>query len=152
MKKTLAMVGLVALGVAAAAQVGVAQTPAPNVDVIAVRQAGYDLLGATVGGVSVGLKANVDVKSFAGSADAISAWAKQIPGLFPPGSDQGHNTKALPAIWSDRAGFEKDAADLGAAADKLETLAKAGDTAGFTDQLKVVGAACGACHRAFRAK
>lgn len=147
MKKFAAVVGLLALGVAGATQAQV--TPA---SIIVTRQAGYDLMASTVGAVSVGLKAGVDVKSFAGAGEAISAWGKQIPSVFPPGSDQGHPTKALPEVWSDRAGFEKDAADLAAAGTKLSELAKAGDTAGFTEQLKVVGAACGACHRTYRAK
>jgi cytochrome c556 len=95
----------------------------------------------------------VEVKSFAGAGSAMAAWAKQIPSLFPPGSDKGSRpTKAKPEIWTDWATFEKDAAALDTASTKLVELAKANDTAGFTAQLKVVGAACGACHKQFRAE
>jgi len=133
--------------------VGVAQAQTPPVDVIVTRQAGYDLMASMVGVVNLAVKANVEVKSFAGAGSAIAAWGKQIPSLFPPGSDKGSKpTKAKAEIWTNWAGFEKDAATLADAGTKLTELAKANDTAGFTAQLKEVGAACGACHKAFRAQ
>jgi cytochrome c556 len=148
MKKMIGLAVLASLGVGAVAQ---AQTP--PVDVIVTRQAGYDLMSSLVGSVNLAVKANVEVKSFAGAGSAITAWAKQIPSLFPPGSDKGSKpTKAKAEIWTNWAEFEKDAANLAAAGTKLTELAKANDTAGFTAQLKEVGAACGACHKAFRAQ
>jgi cytochrome c556 len=77
---------------------------------------------------------------------------KQFPTTFPPGSDHGNNTKALPAVWSDRADFDKAAANFITAATKLSQLAKAGDTDGFGDQIGAVGDACKSCHNKFRAK
>ncbi len=85
-------------------------------------------------------------------AKAMARWIRQYPTLFPPGSDQGHTTKALPAVWTDMAGFQKDADTMADAADKLAELAKAGDADGVAAQVKVVGDACGACHRAYRAR
>ena len=38
------------------------------------------------------------------------------------------------------------------AADKLAELAKAGDTDAVAAQIKVVGDACAACHKTFRAR
>ena len=55
------------------------------------------------------MKANIDVKPFEGAAGGIVSWAKQIPLVFPKGSETGHDTKAMPEIWSDGAGFVKDA-------------------------------------------
>ena len=122
-----------------------------EIDVIAVRKAGLDLQASTLGAVSLAFKGGAEAKSFAGAGSAISAWAKQMPSLFPPGSDKG-DTKALPEVWSDNAGFVKDAAALGAAADKLTAAAKADDKVAFEAALKDVGAACGACHKTYRAK
>src|SRR5690348_11674078 len=96
--------------------------------------------------------AKEEVKPYADSAAAISKWAKQFPTLFPPGSDKGHDTKALPAIWSDREGFEKAAANLSEAAAKLAAVAKANDKAAFPDQFDAMTKACAACHRTYRAK
>jgi cytochrome c556 len=123
-----------------------------NQDIIVTRQAGFDLQQGAVDAIVAALKANIDIKPFAKAAEGIHAWAAQIPLVFPPGSDSGHNTKAKPEIWTDRAGFEKDAGDLAAAADKLAQLIKAGDSSGAAAQLKVVGGTCGACHRAYRVR
>jgi cytochrome c556 len=76
--------------------------------------------------------------------------AGKIGGLFPAGSEKGDvKTTAGPAIWTDPAGFK-------AAAAKLETDAKAGqsaaDTAGFATAFKTVQADCGGCHKAYRVK
>jgi cytochrome c556 len=123
-----------------------------EIDVIAVRKAGMELQSAAIGAVNLAVKAGVDVKSFAGAGSATAGWAKQIPGVFPPGTDKGEDTKALPEIWSDSAGFAKAAATLGTAADKLTAAAKADDKEAFAAALKDVGGACGACHKTYRAK
>jgi cytochrome c556 len=75
--------------------------------------------------------------------------ARQIPALFPAGSQQG-KTAALPVIWERKADFD-------ARASKLEQDAKAAQT-GITDQaslqaaLERVGQNCGGCHDTFRKK
>ncbi|WP_028794264.1 c-type cytochrome [Thalassobaculum salexigens] len=84
-------------------------------------------------------------------AKAMVVFAKSIPSRFPEGSGTG-DTRALPAIWSDWAGFEKAAADHLAAVQKLEAVAEAGDAAALGEQLKATGATCGACHKAYRAE
>lgn len=142
---------LAGLAVLACCVTGVAIARA-EIDVIAVRKAGMDLQVATLGAVKAGLQAGVEVKAFENAGKGISAWAKQIPGLFPAGTDKGENTKALPTIWSDSAGFTKEAEALGAAADKLSAAAKANDKAAFQAAFKSVADACGACHKTYRAK
>jgi len=117
---------------------------------IAARQAGFKLQGAAFGGMKAVIDAKGDVKSQAFAAGAIAGWARAVPGLFPAGSDGG-TTKALPTIWSDRAGFEKAAATLDTEASKLAALAKAGDQPGFAAQWLVVRNACSACHDTYRA-
>lgn len=120
-------------------------------DAIQTRQAGFSLLGATFGSMKP-TEAKIDVKPLAARVDAMVKWGKRIPLVFPAGSDLGAPTKALPAIWSDRAGFEKAAAHFVEAAEKLSVLAKAGDADGFNAQWKATGESCGACHKSFRAK
>jgi cytochrome c556 len=116
---------------------------------IAARQAGFKLQGATFGGMKAVIDAKGDVKSQAFAANAIAGWARALPGLFPAGSDGGA-TEALPTVWSDRAGFEKAAATLDAEATKLAAFAKAGDQPGFAAQWLVVRSACSACHDTYR--
>ncbi len=126
------------------------QTAIKSDDVIAARQAGFDLQQ----GVMAAMKATVDaggsVKPLTDGAKGLSSWGHVIPTMFPEGTETGHNTKAKKEVWSDRAGFEKDAVNFYQAADKLVTLAEADDKAGFAAQYKEVGGACGACHRAYR--
>ena len=116
---------------------------------IAARQAGFKLQGAAFGGMKGVIDAKGDVKTQAFAAGAIAAWARALPGLFPAGSDGG-TTKALPTVWSDRAGFEKAAATLATEAAKFADLAKAGDQPGFATQWGVVRNACSACHDKYR--
>ncbi len=145
MTRKLAMVAVLALVAAGAAR-------ADGVDVIETRQAGQDLVAGTFAGIRAVVAAKGDVKTLENPAKAVARWARQFPSLFPPGSDKGHDTKALPAIWSDFAGFQKAAAEEAEAATKLAELAKAGDVDGVTAQVKVLGDACGTCHRTYRAR
>ena len=75
-----------------------------------------------------------------------------IPTLFPKGTETGGDTKALPEVWSDPAGFQKIALALNEAATKLATDAKAGNADEVAADTKLVGEQCGACHKAYRAK
>jgi cytochrome c556 len=93
-----------------------------------------------------------DVKPLEVPAKAIAKWAAVIPSVFPKGTEKGGNTKALPEVWSDTAGFQKIALALGEAATKLATDAKAGDLDAVTVDAKAIGDQCGACHKTFRAK
>jgi cytochrome c556 len=141
------LAGLAALACCVA---GVAIASA-EIDAIGVRRAGMALQGSALGAVKLAVGAGAEVKSFAGAGSAFAAWAKQIPGLFPPGTDKG-DTKALSAVWSDSAGFAKSAVALGAAADKLTAAAKANDKEAFAAAFKAVGDACGDCHKTYREK
>jgi cytochrome c556 len=129
---------------------GIGAAYAEGFDPIATRQAGQDLLAADFAGIRAVVTAKGNVKQLDKPAAAMARWMEQYPTLFPPGSDKGDNTKAKPDIWSDPAGFKKAADDLVAAANKLAMLAKADDAAAIPAQVKVVGAACIACHRKFK--
>ncbi len=126
------------------------QTAIKPDDVIAARQAGFDLQA----GVAAAMKATVDaggsVKPLTDGAKGLSSWGHVIPSMFPDGTQTGRNTKAKPEVWTDRAGFEKAAANFYTEAEKLEKFAEADDKAGFADQFKVTAGQCGACHRAYR--
>jgi cytochrome c556 len=141
---------VVLFGTVVLATIGIAR--ADTLNVIELRQAGQDLLAADFAGIRAVVAAKGDVKTLENPAKALARWMRVFPSTFPPGSDTGNNTKALPVIWTDMAGFQKDANNMSDAADKLAQLAKAGDADGVATQIKAVGDACGACHRAYRAK
>ncbi len=144
MTRKLALAAALVLGLGGAA---LAQT----FDPIATRKAGQDVLAGTFAGVKAVLTLKGDVKTLEGPGKAIQHWALVFPTLFPPGSDKG-DTKAAPAIWTDQAGFQKDAMALSAAGEKLATAAKAGDETAVAAAFKEIGEACGACHKDYRLK
>jgi cytochrome c556 len=68
--------------------------------------------------------------------------------LWPAGSDTG-DTKSSPKIWEDMAGFQ--AAVDKFKADTASALAAAPqDVEALKVQMGVIGANCGACHKAYR--
>lgn len=136
----------------AAAAVWAGPVKADAIDPIAVRQAGLALMGGDFGLIKSVVEAKGDVTKMAGPAGAIAKWAAVMPSLFPAGSDKGHDTKALPEVWSDQAGFQKAAARLGEAATKFAATAKAGDADAAAADFKAIGDACGGCHKVYRAK
>jgi cytochrome c556 len=121
-------------------------------DPIAVRQAGMALQGGAFGLIRTVVAAKGDVKPLEAPAKAIVKWAAVIPTLFQKGTETGHDTKALPEVWSDQAGFQKIAMSLGEAATKLAVAAKAGDADEVATDTKLVGDQCAACHKTYRAK
>jgi len=144
------MVRKSALVVLALALAGAAHAAGP--DPIETRQSGQDLMLADFSGIRAVVAAKGDVKTLEKPAAGLARWMKQFPTQFPPGSDTGHDTKALPAVWSDSAGFQKAADNFVETANKLAELAKAGDADGVAAQVKVVGDACGTCHKTYRAR
>ena len=125
-------------------------TPIKSDDVIAARQAGFDLQAGVLAAMKATVDAGTPVKPLTDGAKGLSSWGHVIPSLFPDGTQTGRNTKAKAEIWSDRAGFEKAAANFYTEAEKLEKVAEADDKEGFATQFKATAAACGACHRAYR--
>ena len=140
---------LASLGASAIAQTIPTLTPAA---MIAARQAGYDLMGADMDGLKAAVESGADVKPLADRAKAVQRWGETIPMLFPEGTQTGGNTKARPEIWSDRGGFETAASNMATQAGKLVAAAESGDKDAFKTQFAATGQACGACHRAYRAR
>ncbi len=126
--------------------------PFPADTLIAARQAGFDLQAGVAASMKTVIDGGGDVKGLVDGAKGLSSWGHTIPAVFPDGTQSGHNTKARPEIWSDRAGFEKAAQNFWTQADKLATLADANDKAGFATQYTATTQACGACHRSYRVR
>lgn len=116
---------------------------------IGARQAIMKYLGGnmrSMAGMAQGkLDFNADyVKAF-GTAAATMASSYVL--LFPDGSMEGGNNKAAPAIFSDRAGFEAEAAKLAAAATAMAAATTAEEMAAT---FGAVGGSCSSCHKGYR--
>lgn len=70
---------------------------------------------------------------------------------FDPNT-KGEKTRALPAIYENKAKFMQYAAQLENETSKLVTVSKSGDEAAVKAQIGAVGKACNACHDDFRSK
>jgi cytochrome c556 len=132
------------------AGMGVAHADA--LDPIAVRQTAMALTGGDFAFLRAVVASKGDVKPLAAPAKAIARWAAMIPAAFPAGTDKGGNTKALPEVWSDRAGFEKRAREMDKAATRVALAAKAGDAEAVAAETKLLGEQCSGCHKTYRAK
>lgn len=96
------------------------------------------------------VKNGTDVKRQVHAAEGLDHFGHSIAGLFPDGST-GPDSRALPAIWTNKVDFAAKANAFGDAAARLSELAAAGDTAGFAAQAPVVARGCNACHSLYRA-
>lgn len=131
----------------------VAAAPAPQ-DVVNARVAGFKRMGGAMKAIGDQLKSGaLDKAKAVAAAQIIAATAKGQGKLFPAGTGPAASIKtdALPAIWTDRATFDADMAKLIGESGKLVTVAGTGDATAIGAQMKVVGSACSACHRQFRA-
>ncbi len=149
MRKTLVLAVIGAL--AAGAMVGGATIAMAQGDPIAERKENRKQAGAAMRAI----KGIIDAKGPTAGAVEQAAKLKTLEAafvkLFPAGSDKG-DTKALPAIWTDMAGFQAASKASDVAYDKLAVAAGSGDQAALAAAFADVGKTCGACHDKYRAK
>ncbi len=120
-------------------------------DVIAERRAGLKRMGEHSRAIKETLDNKGDLAGVAASARDMEGFFRALPARFPPGSDKG-DTKALPAVWSERATFETNAARTSELAGQLASTAAAGDGDASAAAFRELGQSCGTCHRSYRAR
>ena len=122
-------------------------------DAIKYRKAAFTVMAAHFGRVAAMANGKMpfDAKAVADNAEIATAMSKLPYAGFVDGSDKG-DTKALPAIWTDRAGFQAASKASDAAYDKLAVAAGSGNLEALTAAFAETGKTCGACHDKFRAK
>ena len=150
MKKNTVIMAVVG-ALAAGALVSGATVAFAQADVIKARQENRKATGPEMRAIKAVIDAKGDLKEIGPHAAKLKELELAFDKMFPAGSDKGE-TKALPTVWSDNAGFQKASANASAAYDKLAVAAGSGDMAAATAAFGDVGKACGACHTAYRAK
>ncbi len=128
-------------GTAAVAQQG---------DVIAERRAGFKRMGEHMQAMKAVVDNRGDVRPLTATVDDMIGWYRSVPERFPPGSDRG-DTRALPAIWAEKANFDTIANNMVNQLQVLRAAAASGDTAAFASAYGQTGQTCGTCHRPYRA-
>ena len=149
LKKTVVMAVVGAM--AAGALVSGATIAFAQADVIKARQDNRKATGPEMRAIKAIVDAKGDVKDIGKHAAKLKELEIAFGKMFPAGSDKGE-TKALPTVWSDKAGFEKAGMNAQAAYDKLAMAAGSGDMAATAAAFGDVSKACGACHTTYRAK
>ncbi len=148
MRKTLVVA--IAGALAAGAMVGGATIALAQADVVKERQENRKQAAAAMRAI----KGVIDAKGPTAGAVEQAAKLKTLEvafvKMFPAGSDK--DTKALPVVWTDWAGFQAASKNAEAAFDKLATAAGSGNQEALAAAFADTGKACGACHDKFRAK
>ena len=150
-KKLLSACVAVALGAGAGYATSVLAQAKPDV-LVKQRQAVMTLQGKSFGqlaAVAKGAPYNAaNVQRAAGFLDNLSRMAWD--GF--DASTKGEKSRALPAVFDNKAGFDAAGARLENETSRLVALAAGGDEAAVKAQIGAVGKACGACHQDFRSK
>lgn len=118
-----------------------------------VRQDLMKEIGRSVGALGAIAKGEkpYDAATVETSLKTISTNTQAFPDQFPAGSESGHETEALPAVWEKPEQFR-------AGAEKLHTEAQAvmasmpADQEGVKAAMGRLGAVCSDCHETFRVK
>jgi cytochrome c556 len=120
-------------------------------DSLKVRKDGFEATKKSFVAIKKILEDGGDLAGAAPSAQSINAFAKQVPALFPAGSDKGE-TKAKAAIWSNEADFGVKAQAFEAETAKLVQAVASGDKSAVQKQFGAVGGTCKACHDTYRSE
>jgi cytochrome c556 len=121
-------------------------------DIIKYRQAAMKASGGHMAASAAIVKGKVPFTAdLPGHARALEQLTKGTAAHFPAGSDFG-KTKALEAVWKDRAEFEKAARTAEVKAKAFAKAAAGKDLKAAAAAHKDLGDACGACHKKFRKK
>ena len=129
--------------------------PTPAERAIEYRQAVYKIVAGNFGPLAQAAQGKADFKpdSAAKNAQRLAQIATFVGDAYPDISKEG-KTRALPAVWTNRAEFDALVKDLVAHTKNLsevtENSASAGDE--FKAAVAQVGNDCKSCHDKFRAK
>jgi cytochrome c556 len=148
MKYFLAGLGFLAMVGTAAAQADLARA-------VTERREGLRQVGQHMEAMAAIARASGDPRPAVERIAFLQTWFTGFPNRFPEGTAQGAagiETRALPAIWQNRADFEALDRALQANLATLRSTAEAGNAQAFAAALQTTGASCGNCHRPYRAR
>lgn len=127
-----------------------AQAESEPEDLIKYRQNVMKSSGANAAAATAIVQGKVEFKDrLRDHAQALVTSTKNIPALFPKGSDFG-DTEALDAVWKKPDDFAKRAKDAQAKAIAFQKAVAANDTKAYAAKLKDVADSCKACHKDYR--
>lgn len=123
------------------------------VSMIKARQANFKEIGGDFKAVNDEIKSgSPNLASVRSAARDLSTRAAGQAKYFAKGSgpESGEKTRALPAIWTDAAGFAQLNANFVKAAAALNAAAQSGDVGQLTAARSALGGTCKSCHEKYR--
>ena len=120
-------------------------------DVLKTRKEGFDGNKKAMGAIKKILEDGAELSGVSAPAQSLNSFAKQVPALFPAGSDTG-DTKAKPAVWTNFSDFTAKAQAFETESGKLVQVVATGDKAAIQKQFGAVGGTCKGCHDTYRAE
>ncbi len=146
------LAGVVALAGALASAAAFAQQPSRAEQSIKYRQGLYQAIYWNFGpmGGAVQGKLPYDKDAFAKQASRVATLAPMLAEGFAVESAIEGKSKAKPAIWTDKAEFDRLMQDFVTKSATLSDVAKGGDLAKIKPAFGDVGKACKACHDKFK--
>lgn len=148
------VLGAAAVALALSGMAGVAAAQQKPDVLVKQRQSAMTLIGKYWGPIAGMASGKVSPYN----ADVVSRNATYLENLAQMPWDgfhestKGEKSRALPAIWEQKAKFDELAQRLQSETAKLGQVARAKDEAGVKQQYAAVGKVCGACHESFREK
>ena len=125
-------------------------TGAPSgAELVNARQAGMDMSAATLTLLKNASSNGVPLKNLAFPASGLDKWAVVLPSLFSENT-KGVTSRAKPAVWMDRPGFNARTQTFVDATKALGAAAAADNKPAFDAALASTGAACKRCHESFQ--
>ena len=151
--RTAALLALAGWSAAIAVSAGHAQRSAPDpAAFIDQRQARMKALGGSMKTLTNFAKGE-GTAADARKAAAVLAAARDMHLWWPQGTAKGAgDSKASPAIWTDKQRFGQRVAEYRQAAAAMDKAARSGDAAQVRAQLPALGASCKSCHTAYQLK
>lgn len=120
-------------------------------DIIKYRQNVMQAIGGNAAGAEAILENKVAFKDrLIDHARALEAATRNIPALFPRGTESGADTRAREEIWTKREQFEKSAKDTHEKAAAFTKAVAANDVGQMRSAFEALDKSCSACHREFR--
>jgi cytochrome c556 len=122
-------------------------------DAVKYRQGAFHVMGQHFGrlGAMANGRVPFDAKVAQENAALVEVMAKLPWAAFGPGTD-GHQTKAKPEIWTEKAKFDQGADKMVAEIGKLAAATKTGNLDAVKAAFGDAAATCKACHDSYRNK
>jgi cytochrome c556 len=145
--------GLAAIIVAAGLSASVSSHAQDNMMLMKDRVALMKAMGKNLGMIGKAAKGETtaDYPALSEAAAVIRDNAGKLKGMFPTGSGGGES-RALPAVWQDKADFDARLVKLANAADAFANDAASKQMNDLQASFGAVASNCGGCHKMYRAE